>query len=57
MTKFEATRVLAEDGIDWTASIFDLVDTLTYGLSEARPDLSWSECIDRADAMAHAWAE
>lgn len=55
MTKAAATKILAQDGIDWTAPFIDIIDSLTDGMVELGFDYSTS--IDRADTMAHAWAE
>ena len=57
MSKAQATKILAEDGIDWTAPVVDIIDTLAYAISDARPSLSWTECLNRADRMANRWAE
>lgn len=57
MSKAQATEIIAADGLDWTAPVVDLIDTLTYALSDMRPGLSWDECTERADRMAARWAE
>jgi len=55
MSKTEATKILAQDGIDWTAPFIDIVDSLTDGMVELGFDYDTS--IDRADTMAARWAE
>jgi hypothetical protein len=57
MTKTQATTILTEKKIDWTAPFIDIIDTLTYAINEARPSLTCDECIERADRMAARWAE
>jgi len=57
MRKSQATELLNEDGIDWTSPVIEIIDTLAYALSSLYSDLSWDDCIERAEEITFKWIE
>jgi hypothetical protein len=44
-------------GVDFAGAFVDIVDDLTDWLATVRPHMSEDEIDERADRLAHAWAE
>ena len=44
-------------GVDFAGAFVDIVDDLTEWLATVRPHMSEDEIDERADRLAHAWAE
>ena len=52
MNRATILDMLAADGLTTAHPIADIVDSITYGLSELDPKLTWSEACDLADTWA-----
>ena len=44
-------------GVDFAGAFVDIVDDLTDWLATVRPHMPEDEINERADRLAHAWAE